>query len=140
MIRIRSIQPHPAQPLLKRLGCWLALVVLTLQLAGAAVAPTISPAIIATADDHMVICTVGGMVELGEDGLPIPATPAKDHVGPCVFCLPLLHGHVLAQTLATTAFDRTDLARSEKILPSSPTHAPPVRLAGAASPQAPPVS
>lgn len=89
-------------------------------------------------EDHLVVCTAGGLVELDAAGRPLPST--ADHGGICVFCLPLLQGH-LALPAAIGL-----IAWPERTIPPPPmpeataVAAPPQRLCGSATPQAPPSS
>jgi hypothetical protein len=112
------------------------LVLLAIQVFGAALAP---PSAAAFDPDRIEICTEGGLLVLGHDGQPEKA-PQTDHNGHCLFCLPLLH--VGAPPAAQGVFVRLRLPEFPdfKVLAVLPVAAGIVPLAGAASPQAPPVS
>ena len=67
----------------------------------------IDPTLSAIAGDTFVICTPGGKLEIGQGGRPAsdPSDGHAGHDGPnCVFCLPLLHGALLAPPLAEPEF------------------------------------
>jgi Protein of unknown function (DUF2946) len=45
--------------------------------------------------DRQVICTRAGMIVVDRDGNPTPDLPASPQHAQCIFCLPLMGGHVL---------------------------------------------
>ena len=121
---------------LRALSACVALILLAIQVFGAALTP---PAAAAFDSDRIEICTVSGLMVLGHDGQPEQAPPA-DHGGHCLFCLPLLHAGAPPAApglfVAYRPVERLDFkAPSTRFAVAS---IPP--LAGAASPQAPPVS
>jgi len=90
------------------------------------------------AEDHLIVCTAGGMVDLGSADGSVP--PSADHGGLCVFCLPLLHGGPAATAGAVPA---GWAARAPFPVPSpgaSLAGCLPGRLSGSATPQAPPAA
>ena len=114
----------------------IALLLLAIQVFGAALA---SPPVAAFDPDRIEICTESGLMVLGHDGQPEKA-PQADHNGHCLFCLPLLHAG--APPAAQGIFVRLRLPEFPdfKVLAAPPAAGGIAPLAGAASPQAPPVS
>lgn len=113
----------------------LALVLLALQVVGVSLA---SPPI-AFDPDRIEICTESGPMVLGQDGRPEKSS-RSGHNGHCLFCLPLLHAGTPPAALGITARLRPPVIPDFKVLAAPPTVAGVAPLAGAASPQAPPVS
>ena len=86
---------------------------------------------------HIVACTAGGLVVLDRDGHPVTHHGAAGHTDFCVFCVPLLHGTL--HTAAATLLPAVTAPPQPAALPQPVFRTPaPVRLAGAASPRAPP--
>lgn len=117
----------------RSLVSWLGLALLLFNLtAGTALPVAAEGALPSLADGRMVVCTAAGMAVFNEDG-----SPAADHDGFCVFCLPLLHAGGAAPVASVALPVPVDAAVA--VLPPAPTRlAPPQRLAGGASPRAPP--
>lgn len=126
---------HPALGRMRRrVVSWLGLFLLLFNLAaGTLPAQAQTP----VADDHLVVCTVGGMAVIDRNGTPV--TP--DHVGEngfCGACLPFLHGAVLTPASAIVPqpfvqpLPRAPLADAEPA-PLARPHRP-------ANPRAPPAA
>ncbi|OIQ85578.1 hypothetical protein GALL_325780 [mine drainage metagenome] len=88
---------------------------------------------------HIVVCTAGGLVVLDRSGHPVDHHGAAGHSDFCVFCVPLLHGGL--DTAAAATLPMAVETPQPAALPQPVFRTPaPVRLAGAASPRAPPRS
>ncbi len=112
----------------------IALILLALQVFGSALA---SPPVVFD-PDRVGICTENGFMILGHDGQPEKA-PRADHNGHCTFCLRLLHTGAppAAQGIFVRFHPPEDAGFKVLAAPSAVAGIAP--LAGAASPQAPPV-
>lgn len=126
---------HPAMGRLRReVVSWLGLFLLLFNLSAGALP---AQAQISVADDHLVICTVGGMAVIDRNGTPV----SPDHAGEngfCGACLPFLHGAVLTPAAAVVPqpvvqpLPRALLAEAEPAVLARP-HRP-------ANPRAPPAA
>ena len=124
---------------------WLGLILLISNILGAVGLPArpaeAGPALFAQElnSDRIVVCTAAGMVVLDRDGNPVETGQTGGHTDFCVFCLPLMHGGIDAP--ATVAVIDVPVAPSvAAITPTEASQPAPTRLAGAASPRAPPLS
>lgn len=103
--------------------------------------------------DRIVICTAGGMVALdrntgqilddGPASVPGQDNPVPDshgHGSLCLFCLPLLHAGLGGPAGAPAVVPPLGVALAARGHPAFAVVVPPVRLAGAAIPRAPPFS
>jgi hypothetical protein len=90
------------------------------------------------AEDHLIVCTAGGMVDLGSADGSVP--PSADHGGLCVFCLPLLHGGPAVTAAAVPAGWAVQPPLSAPFAGASPAACLPRQLSGSATPQAPPAA
>ena len=124
---------------------WLGLILLFANIVGAVGLP-VRPAEAGPApfaqdllDDRIVVCTAAGMVVLDRNGNPIETRQAAGHTDFCVFCLPLMHGGVDAPA-AIALIDIPAVPLAVSAIPTAAARPTPVRLAGAASPRAPPLS
>jgi hypothetical protein len=129
----------------RRVVSWLGLILLISNMVGAVGMPVrpaeAGPAPIAQdlLGDRIVVCTAAGMVVLDRDGNPVETGQAAGHTDFCVFCLPLMHGGVDAPT-AIAIIDIPAVPLAVSAVPTAAALPTPVRLAGAASPRAPPLS
>ena len=120
----------------------LGLFVLTFNVVGAGAAPVrtdgTNPLFAQTLlDDRIVICTAAGMVVMDKDGNIVDAG-TDGHGDFCVFCLPLMHGGAKAPSAVVEIVAPLPVFTGETPL-FVPPSAKPARLAGAASPRAPPL-
>ncbi|WP_173979576.1 hypothetical protein [Magnetospirillum sp. UT-4] len=83
-------------------------------------------------DEHF-ICTVGGIVRLDEQGRDGGAAPE----GPCVFCLPLMHGSGLPPG-AAAALPAPHVQAAVAVVIPAGRPAVPARLGLTGCPRAPP--
>jgi hypothetical protein len=113
----------------------LAVVLLAFQVVGALLA---SPPL-AFDPDRIEICTESGFMVLGHDGKPEKSSQTA-HNGHCLFCQPLLHAGAPPAAQEIIARLRPPEFPEFRVLAAPPTTAGLAPLAGAASPQAPPVS
>jgi hypothetical protein len=121
----------------RAVSAFVVLILLALQVFGAALA---SRPAAAFAPDRIEICTESGLMVLGHDGQPKKA-PQADHNGHCLFCLPLPHIGAPPAPQGIFARLRPQEFLDFKVLASPPPAAAGIApLAGAASPQALPVS
>lgn len=122
---------------------WLGLILLAFNmLAGSGIATQASasnqaPFVQELLGDRIVVCTAGGMVVLDRDGHPVQSDSGAGHADFCVFCLPLMHGGVQAPIAMTFVIAPIE-HRQPELVPDQPSHPKPARLAGSASPRAPP--
>lgn len=117
----------------RRPAAWVALVSLLLQL-------FIVPAGFSLPPERVAVCTAGGVAMVALDGEPSPASlPPGHHGGPCVLCQTGTHGLAPAFEPAALLLP-TCPGQSAALAPFEGTVLPPPRLAGSASPQAPPSS
>ncbi len=92
-----------------------------------------------TDDDLIVVCTAAGMVSLHRDGFPLERDPGSARADGCVFCLPLMQGHLSSPTemAVIQPAETFQQARFHGIAASAPVRP---RMDGGAHPQAPPLS
>ncbi len=121
----------------RRAGAWMVLVALLFQvLAAPALARGMGPP---AGDDVIVVCTAAGMVSIHRNGTPVEPERGAAAIPGCVFCLPLMQGH-LAVPMDAGPVLPTQVVQT-RYLGVSPAASPILpRLAGGAHPQAPPVS
>ncbi len=115
----------------------LAILALLLNLLGSVLLPVSA----ARADMPMagqVVCTVGGMVMLDDDGgQPIGQDPG--HSSLCLFCLPLLHGGVQPPSLMVHD-GPLSIGRGERMIPASYRVVRVGQFRRMAQPRAPPLA
>lgn len=115
---------------------WLGLFLLLFNLVAGSILPA-QAAPLATDDDHIVICTAGGMAVIDRNGTPVP----PDHVGQngfCGACLPFVHGAVL--TPAAALLPRPVVQPLPRALPAVAEPALVGHDVRLANPRAPPVA
>lgn len=113
---------------------WLGLFLLLFNLtAGSALQA--QPLPLGDQDDHLIVCTAGGMAVIDRNGTPV--TP--DHAGEngfCGACLPFVHGAVLTPAAATLPVPFVQPIPRAPLVDAEPVNvARPLRLA---YPRAPP--
>ncbi|WP_173979574.1 DUF2946 family protein [Magnetospirillum sp. UT-4] len=118
---------HPRGPI-RRVGAWLALLVVAFNLAGGLVMPASAVSL-----GETVICTAAGMMVLPAAG--DQQVPAAEAAGPCVFCLPLLHGGAIAPGGVSIG---PGALPAVAVTPDFIRDLPPYRASGLAAPRAPP--
>lgn len=82
----------------RSVAAWAGLFLLLFNLAGGAVPAQATASL--SSDDHLIVCTAGGMAVIDRNGTPV----SPDHVGEngfCGACLPFAHGAVLTPVAAT---------------------------------------
>lgn len=118
----------------RHLLAWLGLFLLLFNLAAGS-ALQAQPLALDTSDDHLIICTAGGMAVIDRNGTPV--TP--DHAGEngfCGACLPFTHGAVLTPVAATLPVPFVQPIPRAPLVDAEPANvARPLRLA---YPRAPP--
>lgn len=138
VFRLSSIRgPSSIRGTVRRVAVWAALLSLLIQVLGA---PALASVLSSESRDGIVICTASGPKTVDSSGQPLKAPVTDHHAVHCLFCLPLMHGAAMAPDLPL------QVVRGGMAPPAAwPTaeyggaRVPP-RLAGAASPQAPPFS
>lgn len=117
----------------RAVAAWAGLFLLLFNLAGGALPAQAGTSL--SSDDHLIVCTVGGMAVIDRNGTPV--TP--DHVGEngyCGACLPFAHGAVLTPVAATLPVPFVQPLPRAPLADAEPAMVPrPLRLA---FPRAPP--
>lgn len=114
-------------------SAWLGLFLLLFNVvAGGALPPR--PTYGAITQDHVIVCTVGGMAVVDRNGTPV----APDHAGQngfCSYCLPLMHGAAIGTAFLSVPRPALISAPAEHSIPAhAPVVASPLRLALARAP------
>lgn len=127
----------------RHVSVWLGIVALAFNIFAGAVLPA-QPAQAETnsaagdaAGQPLMVCTPDGMVEIGQDGKPVPSQQTSGHDQLCIFCLPLLHGGTNVPAIEPLLEPALAVLGSVEILPTENPIAPP-RLEGISLPRAPP--
>ncbi|HTH18377.1 MAG TPA: DUF2946 family protein [Magnetospirillum sp.] len=76
---------------------WLGLVLLLFNVVAGGALPAQTAT--ADADDHLIICTAGGLAAVDRNGTPVSADHTSEN-GFCASCLPLCHGAILTPEAA----------------------------------------
>lgn len=117
----------------RAVSAWAGLFLLLCNLAGGALPAQASASL--SADDHLIVCTAGGMAVIDRNGTPV----SPDHVGEngfCGACLPFAHGAVLTPVAATLPVPFVQPLPRAPLADAEPATVPrPLRLA---FPRAPP--
>lgn len=123
------------------MASFLGLFILAFNVASPAAMPAPSdasatPFALALADNHIVVCTALGLVVMDENGNVVNGD-GESRSPLCVFCLPLMHGGAkLPSAQPEAILQRPATVTEPRQTATLPT--PPCRLAGLASPRAPP--
>lgn len=118
----------------RAVAAWVGLFLLLFNLVAGGALPAQAAGSLSS-DDHLVVCTAGGMAVIDRNGTPV--TP--DHAGEngfCGACLPFCHGAVLAPTAALLPQPILQPVPRAPLADAEPANVPrPLRLA---FPRAPP--
>lgn len=118
----------------RMVAAWAGLFLLLFNLVAGGALPA-AAAQTAPSDDHLIVCTAGGMAVIDRNGTPV----SPDHVGVngfCGACLPFVHGAVLTPAAVTLPVLLAQPIPRAPLADAEPANVPrPLRLA---FPRAPP--
>lgn len=116
----------------RAIAAWTGLVLLLFNVVAGGALPAQA---LATEDDHLIVCTAGGMAVVDRNGTPVTADHAAEN-GFCASCLPFSHGAVLTPVAALLPVPFVQpLPRASRAAAEPARIAPALRLA---NPRAPP--
>lgn len=126
----------------RRVVSLLGLFILAFNVVSAAAMPapdgtSLPPFAQALADNHIVVCTALGMVVIDQNGNVVDGD-GDGGSALCVFCLPLMHAGAKLPSAQPEAIRQSPVGVAKSQLATTPP-AQPCRLAGEASPRAPPL-
>ncbi len=128
----------------RMLVSWLGLFLLAANVIGGGALPAHSASAPFAQDisgDRFVVCTASGMVVMDRNGHIVDSKgEGGGHATLCVFCLPLMHGGAQTPAAVAVTILPDERPTGAAITPTEPTRPTPLRLAGAASPRAPPLT
>lgn len=133
----------PLGRICREVSAWLGILLLSVQVLAAAAMPARSaedgPAPFAQdiLGDRIVICTPSGLVVLDRSGTPVVPSDGNGHQDLCVFCLPLMHAGAELPILPAAVVPMA-AGSSPAAAPAASPIVRSCRLAGAATPRAPP--